>query len=336
MLGNLLYTRNNNQNLMNKESLVNRAFVVLIKAGFIISDRCDIRPRSFDIAARRDKLLLLIKVISNIDGLNEETTVEMQILSRQLHGYPIIIGDKTRDHSLETGVVYFRYGIPAIDFSTMRDYFIDGIPPLIYAEHGGLYVNLEGNILKAERIRKNISLGALASMLGVSRRTISKYEDGEMAASVDVAMKLEEIMDRGFTVSVNIFRKLNRDEEQKQDVTPEHLNVFSILQDMGFNVMPISQAPFDAVSRTSHRNDEQATILTGVADYSRTMVKKAHLMSSISEVANTQSLLVIRGTSKTKNIENTVLIDDKELRKFNDKDDFIDLLHERRRKVKVN
>lgn len=321
---------------MNKESLINQAFVILSKAGFIISERCDIRPRSFDIAVRRDNLLLLIKAISNIDGLNEETTREMQFLSKQLHGYPIVIGEKTRDHSLETGVVYFRYGVPAFDIRTMQDYFVEDLPPLIYAEHGGLYVNIEGNILKEERIKKNISLGALASMLGVSRRTISKYEEGEMAASVDVAVKLEEVMDRGFTVSVNLFEKLHRNDTQKPETTPEHSNVFSILQDMGFNVMPISQAPFDAVSQSLNRKDEDATILTGVAQYSRTMVKKAHLMSSISEVAQTQSLLIIQGASKTKNIEGTVIIDNKELEKFNDKDDFIELLQERRRKIKVS
>ncbi len=321
---------------MNKELLINEAVSILGKAGFIISERCDTRPRSFDIAARRNNLLLLIKIISNIDGLNEETTKEMQFLSRHLHGYPIVIGEKTRDHSLEGGVVYFRYGIPAINISTMQDYFVEEMPPLIYAEHGGLYVNLDGFILKQERIKKNISLGALASLLGVSRRTISKYEDGEMAASVDVAIKLEEILDKGFTVSVDIFEKLHSSESQKQETAvKQYSNVFSILENMGFDVMPISQAPFDAVSQTSNRKDENSTILTGVGDYTRTIVKKAHLMSSISEVAGTQSLLIVHGVSKTKNIEKTVLIDDKELKKFDDKDDFIDLLQERRQKIKV-
>ncbi|MCZ7382361.1 MAG: transcriptional regulator [Candidatus Methanoperedens sp.] len=322
---------------MNKELLIDQAVSILGKAGFIISERCDTRPRSFDIAARRNNLLLLIKIISNIDGLNEETTKEMQFLSRHLHGYPIVIGEKTRDHSLEGGVVYFRYGIPAINISTMQDYFVEEMPPLIYAEHGGLYVNLDGFILKQERIKKNISLGALASLLGVSRRTISKYEDGEMAASVDVAIKLEEVLDRGFTVSVDIFEKLHSSESQKQETAvKQYSNVFSILENMGFDVMPISQAPFDAVSQTSNRKDENSTILTGVGDYTRTIVKKAHLMSSISEVAGTQSLLIVHGVSKTKNIEKTVLIDDKELKKFDDKDDFIDLLQERRQKIKVS
>lgn len=320
---------------MNKELLISRAIAILSRAGFIISERCDIRPRSFDIAARRDDLLLLIKVISNIDGLNEETTGEMQFLSKHLHGYPIVIGEKTRDHSLETGVVYFRYGVPAFDISTMQDCFIEDIPPLIYAEHGGLYVNLKGNILKEERIRKNISLGALASLLGVSRRTISKYEEGGMAASVDVALKLEEVLDKGFSVAVDLFEKLHSNDIQKQENVAKESKIFSSLKNMGFEVLPISQAPFDAVSQSSNRNAE-TTILTGVGEYTKTTVKKAHLMSSISEVALTQSLLIVHGTSKMKNIERTVLIEDKELKKFDDKDDFIDHLQERGRRIEVS
>ncbi len=319
---------------MNKELLISRAIAILSRAGFIISERCDTRPRSFDIAARRDDLLLLIKVISNIDGLNEETTGEMQFLSKHLHGYPIVIGEKTRDHSLEMGVVYFRYGVPAFDINTMQDYFIEDVPPLIYAEHGGLYVNLKGNILKEERIRKNISLGALASLLGVSRRTISKYEESEMAASVDVALRLEEVLDRGFSVAVDLFEKLYSNDVQKQGVAKES-KVFSSLKNMGFEVLPISQAPFDAVSQSSNRRDG-TTILTGVGEYTKTTVKKAHLMSSISEVALTQSVLIVHGASKTRNIEKTVLVEENELKKFNDKDDFIDLLQERGRKIQVS
>ncbi|HEY9206403.1 MAG TPA: transcriptional regulator [Candidatus Methanoperedens sp.] len=321
---------------MNKELLINRVIAILSRAGFIISERCDIRPRSFDLAARRDNVLLLIKVLYNIDGLNEDTAREMQFLSKYLQGNPLVIGEKTRDHSLEAGVVYLRFGIPAFDISTLNDYFIEDVPPLIYAAHGGLYVNIDGESLREERIRKNISLGALASMLGVSRRTISKYEQGEMAASVDLAMKIEEIMDRGFAVAVGLFEK-DYFEPQKQDTVEKGTtDIFSLLENMGFNVLPTAQAPFDAVSISTGRKSEKSTILTGVGEYTSTMVKKAHLMSSISEVALTQSLLIIHGAIKSKNIEGTVLVEEKELKKFNDKDDFIDLLHERRRKIEVS
>ncbi|MCE8425688.1 MAG: transcriptional regulator [Candidatus Methanoperedens sp.] len=330
---------------MNKELLINRVIAILNTSGFIISDRCDIRPRSFDLAARRDKLLLLIKVLYNIDGLNQETAGEMVFLSRHLKGCPVVIGEKTRDHSLEAGVAYYRYGIPALDLITLSDYLIDKAPPLIYAEHGGLYVSIDGNILKEERIKNNISLGALASMLGVSRRTVSKYEEGEMAASVDVVVRLEEILDKGFALAVGLFEqkdqgyniKKDKQRHETDDVTvkKDPMNILSFLKEMGFDVLPIAHAPFDAVSISSDRRDENATILTGMGEYTNTTVKKAYLMSSISRVAHTESLLIVQGTSKIRNIERTVLVEDKELKTFNDKDDFIDLIQERRHKIEV-
>jgi putative transcriptional regulator len=321
---------------MNKELLINQVVSILSKAGFIISDRCDIRPRSFDLAVRRDDLLLLIKVLFNIDGLNEETAYEMCFLSKHLNGNPIVIGEKTRDHSLEAGVVYLRYGVPAVDINTLNDYFTENIPPLVYAEHGGLYVNIDGTILKEERISKNISLGSLATSLGVSRRTISKYEEGEMAASVDVALKLEERLNRGFAVAVNMFEKRDPHTPKHEHVEKGSLNILSVLKDMGFDVLPTSQAPFDAVSISTDRRDENAKILTGVGEITTTMVKKAHLMSSISEVALTQSLLIIRGVSKIRNIDRTVVVEDTELKKYSDKNDLMDLMQERGRKVVVS
>src|SRR3990172_4310505 len=318
---------------MNKELLINQVVTILSKSGFIISDRCDIRPRSFDIAERRDDLLLLIKVLFNIDGLNEETANEMCFLSKHLNGNPIVIGEKTRDHSLEAGVVYLRYGVPAVDINTLNDYFTENIPPLVYAEHGGLYVSIDGGILKEERIRKNISLGSLASSLGVSRRTISKYEEGEMAASVDVALKLEEHLNKGFAIAVNLFEKRDPHTPKHEHVEKISLNILSVLKDTGFDALQTSQAPFDAVSISTNHRAENAKILTGVGEFTTTMVKKAHLMSSISEVALTQSLLIVRGASKTRNIEHTVVVEDKELKKYDDKDDFINLLQERGKKI---
>lgn len=321
---------------MNKELLILRVISVLSKAGFIISARCDIRPRSFDIAARQDELLLLIKVLYNIDGLNEETANEIVYISKHLDGHPVIIGEKTRDHSLESGVVYFRYGIPAIDADTLHDYFIEETPPLIYAAHGGLYVNIDGETLKNERNRKNTSLGTLATHLGVSRRTISKYEEGEMAASVDVAVKLEEIMDRGFATAVNLFDEVRVNEEIKRESScNDSTDILSKLEEIGFDVLPTWHAPFDAVSLSSGRKNENAKILTGVGEFTNTMLKKAHLMSSISEVTLTQSLLIVNGVIKAKNIEKTILVETKELNNFDDSDDFINLIEERRRKIKV-
>ena len=100
---------------MSKEDLMHQIIDVLSHAGFSLSDRCNIRPRSFDVAARKDEILLFCKVLFNIDGLNEETAREMKYLAEYIGGSAIVVGAKTRDQMLEDSVVYMRYDILALN-----------------------------------------------------------------------------------------------------------------------------------------------------------------------------------------------------------------------------
>ena len=168
---------------MTRSALVGNITAMLEDAGFTVSDRCAIRPKSFDIAARRDDDVLLLKVLANIDAFDGHTGVEMRRLGEYLDATPMVIGLRTRDEELDPGVIYFRHGVPVLSPDTAMDLFIEGIPPLIYAAPGGLYVNIDGDLLSDARSEQEMSLGKLANELGVSRRTVSKYEDG-MNASV--------------------------------------------------------------------------------------------------------------------------------------------------------
>jgi len=64
--------------MMDKEVLADQVVEVLTHAGFKVSSRCYLRPRSFDLAARKGDLLILLKILSNIDGLNERTALEIR------------------------------------------------------------------------------------------------------------------------------------------------------------------------------------------------------------------------------------------------------------------
>ncbi|MFB6219303.1 MAG: transcriptional regulator, partial [Halobacteriaceae archaeon] len=47
---------------MSRSALVGNVTAMLEDAGFIVSDRCAIRPKSFDLVARRDADVLLLKI----------------------------------------------------------------------------------------------------------------------------------------------------------------------------------------------------------------------------------------------------------------------------------
>ena len=163
---------------MSRAALVGNVTSMLDDAGFAVSERCAIRPKSFDIAARRGDDVVLLKVLANVDAFDGSTGAEMRRLGEYLEATPLVIGLRTRNEDLKPGVVYFRHGVPVLSPDTALDLFVEEVPPLIYAAPGGLYVNVDGDLLSEVRSDREWSLGKLASELGVSRRTVSKYEDG--------------------------------------------------------------------------------------------------------------------------------------------------------------
>lgn len=321
---------------MTKEILIHQIVDVLQQADFIVSKRCNIRPRSFDLAARKGETLIFCKVLYNIDGLNEETAREMKSLARCLGGTAVLIGAKTRDQLLEDSVVYMRYDIPAVNVQTLYDYFVEDVPPLVAAAPGGLYVSIDGNVLKEARQRTDMSLGALATELGVSRRTISKYEEGGMDASIDIVLQLEELLDVALAKSIDILRCFDKKtnvevpKEKIPDTQPDD-GILHMLYALGYQVMSTSQAPFKAISK-----DTSNTLLTGVSIYSSAMIKRADLMSSISSVTRTKSVFIINGQIKSETVENTVLIEKRELDKLSGADELAELIDERTKKHNIN
>lgn len=309
--------------MMDKELLAERVEEVLRQAGFSTSDRCYLRPRSFDLAARKGNLFLLLKILTNIDGLNEQTATEVRRLANHLFASPILVGEKTRDQYLERGAVYFRYGIPTLSLFTLADCLIDEDLPLVYAAHGGLYVRIDGTRMREMRLERGISLGALASELGVSRRTISKYEVEDMDTSVDVAIKLEEIFQQELIQPVDPFHT-GPSVDEKGPVTD---NILRLLLEIGFDVVPTAQAPFNAITRT-----DDLVVLTGVSKFSTSMLKRARLMSSLSSVARTKSVVIVDGETKFECIEETALIEKRELEGIDRTREFEDLVAEKQNK----
>jgi len=113
---------------MSRTALIENITAMLEDADFLVSDRCAVRPKSFDVAARRDEDLVLLKILGNVDALDAETGAEMRRLGEYLQATPMVIGIRTRDEELKPGVVYFRHGVPVINPDTGYDLFVEGMP----------------------------------------------------------------------------------------------------------------------------------------------------------------------------------------------------------------
>ncbi|MFB6136359.1 MAG: transcriptional regulator [Halobacteriaceae archaeon] len=314
---------------MSRSALIGNVTAMLEDAGFLVSEQCAIRPKSFDVAARRGDDLVLVKILGNIDALDAPTGEEMRRLGAYLDATPLVIGLRTRDEELKPEVVYFRHGVPVLSPDTAMDLFVEGVPPMIYAAPGGLYVNIDGDLLADEREKRGWSLGRLATELGVSRRTVSKYEDG-MNASIEVAIRLDEMFDAPLTGPVDVLEGAEdvRDEQptpDDPDAEPEDRPIMAVLTRAGFEVHPTARAPFSAVGED---NMGAENLLTGHSELTETAVKRARLMGSLGRVTRTRAVYFV-DEAKRESIEGTAIVEREETEDADDPEYLRDLIRER-------
>jgi len=315
--------------VMSRSALVENVTAMLEDAGFVVSDRCAIRPKSFDVAARRGEDVVLLKILGNIDAFDGSTGAEMRRLGEYLQATPLVVGLRTRDEQLKPGVVYFRHGVPVLSPDTALDLFVEEVPPLIYAAPGGLYVNVDSEVLADIREDRDWSLGRLAQELGVSRRTVSKYEDG-MDASVEVAAQLDDLFDAPLTAPVDVLdgAEAVHDAEDTPDdpaVDPDDEPIVAVLTRVGYEVHPTDRAPFKTVSEDEGESDR---VLTGHSTFTETAEKRARIMSSVGRVTRTTSVYVV-GDAPRESVDGTALIEEGEMEAIEDRIDLRDLIMDR-------
>jgi putative transcriptional regulator len=314
--------------LVNREQLITEVREVLGKTGFYLSDNINTRGMSFDVIGRRDQNLLLIKVLLNVDAFTEKNANELKLIAKTLGGSPILIGQKSGGGRLEEGVIYSRFGVPILSKETFVDFFTEGVPPYVFSAPGGLYVRLDGDFLRRLRDQKNISLGTLAEVAGVSRRTVQMYLEG-MSATIDIALRLEEFFGEPLVVPVDPFVYTKGVEEALAswgDFDAFEKHIFHKLKSLGYSILPTVKCPFEALTR-----DADSLFLTGVRGRNENVEQKVAIVSSISRVAERDSVIFVEKTGVRMSIKGTPLIGKEELKRIKEREEIEDLIKERKK-----
>ncbi len=311
---------------MTRDDLINTTRAILAKGGFDISPTMSLRSVCFDVIGRKGDTLLIIKVLSNIDAFSRENAEELKVIAEMLHASPLLIGERSSAGPLEPGIVYSRFNIQIISNETLADHLIEEAPPFIFAAPGGLYVKLNNELLREIREKEGISLGTLADVAGVSRRTIQMYENG-MGAMIDAALRLEEYLDRPIIEMVDPFEYKPDVRERRYELTAgmkSNSDILDQLINMGFNVTPVNKSPFDALTR-----NKDIVILTGLDVDDERMIQKAIIASDISRLVGRQSVIIVEKKHGRDNVESTAIVSKEELNMMDDKNELTDVVMSR-------
>ncbi|MGQ9460568.1 MAG: transcriptional regulator [Candidatus Bathyarchaeaceae archaeon] len=310
---------------MKRAEMLDATESILEKAGFQLSRRCTSRPSCFDFVAQKAEKLAFIKVYANIGNVFAKDASELQTISECLSATPLIIGEKTRRKPLEDDTIYSRYNISAITPKTLGDIVLRGMHPIVEAGPGGYYIKLDGDLIRKRRQELGLSVGKMAEMMGISRRTLYGYERGMAKASVSAAYKLEWVLGIPVVQFTDMFQSNPQDTNffaKAKHIIVKHNFLQAVLRKFAqfdFRATHTDRAPFDFIAQYSGRG---LKIIGGVANKKeRNLDQRTEEIVSVGKVINAQPVFITAGEKILNN--NIPLIHHKDLLKMRRPEEFI-------------
>jgi len=301
------------------------AEATLKDAGFTVSQPCISRPSCFDFAARREKKLIFVKIQPDIGNMTLNDAQELREIVRNFSGASLLIGEEARERALEDDTVYTRYDIVAITSKTFENVVLHSIRPLVQASPGGYYVEIDGEALKRRRQELGLSVGEVADMVGISRRTIYGYERGLAKASVPAAYNLVWALGVPVARPVDIFQPSKTRHghcilrtARRFFVKNRFLNI--ILRKLApLHVTTVKKAPFDFVLSVP---EEKMRIIGGITnDEEPALDRRVEEILSVSRVVKAHPILITEGQELLE--KNIPCISSKEFSKIKNPGDLV-------------
>ena len=274
--------------------------VALKEASFQVSQICCSRPSCFDFAARKEETIILVKVNSDVDTFSPQSARELKVIAGRVSAASLVISQQAHGKPLEEDTVYSRNAVFVVTEKTIRNIALQTANPLVYAAPGGYSVEVDGELVAKRRKELDLSIGKLAAMIGVSRRTLYGYERGMAKASVKSAYKLAETLGVPVAKPINV---LKRTQKQRQCllIKAQHAITGKALLQKVFrkfafcDISPVYRAPFDFIMNTPNNRD---VIVGGVAvNGERNLDKRIEEITSVCNVIRARPVLI---TEKTK------------------------------------
>jgi len=262
-----------------KQTLLDKVNIFLLKKGFTIKN---LTRTCFDVLARRNGQILLVKVLEDANSISRQYTEEMIAVASYINASPLIIAEKA-GNKLEENIVYSRFDIYTLNFNTFLN-CINNRFPFIKRSQAGLTASVVGRKLREKREELGYSLNALSKKLGVTSRMIIKYENENSEVTINRAMKIYDLFGE------NVFNEVNVFMQQKELESKFETEVSRKYVELGFDATETKKTPFDIIAR----KDEEL-ILTEVSDNVNSQMQS---LSKLLEADN----LVIFNKKKPKNI----------------------------------
>jgi len=264
---------------MNKYQMAEAVSKNLMERGFEIF----LTRGCFEIAAKREKLILL-KCLTNVDGLSSGQAKNLKNISYFLSAYPFIVSIRNNRDSLMDDVIYSRFDIPTVTPNMLND-ILEEEAYSKRSSKGKHSIDIDTDVLKRRRYELKFSLEELSTLVGISKKALYEIENERTSPVEETLEKLE------YTLDVDLKRAYDMENVKRVNVKPVgklEKRVNMELDRIGVENVPVRYAPFEIVGK------EKFTLITGLTDNTKKIVKSASLVKKLSKIFDSDAFYVAR------------------------------------------
>ncbi|MBI2130214.1 helix-turn-helix domain-containing protein [Candidatus Woesearchaeota archaeon] len=233
-----------------KQKPLEQIELFLLRKGFTVKS---LARGCFDIVARKDSTIMLVKALEDANSISKENAEEMIAVSSYINASPLIVAEKAGAR-LEDNVVYSRFGIWTINAGTLQN-CISSKFPFIRSTQAGFTASIKGEKLREKREESGYSLNSLSRLLGVSSRMTSRYETKDSEVTITRAIKIHRAFGNEVFNEINILEaRAHPESRQQTDIAAKYVQ-------LGFEATDTRKTPFNVIAKKDNE-----VILTEVGD----------------------------------------------------------------------
>lgn len=286
----------------------------LAKKGFCVWMTHENIFSCFDILARRDDEIFIIKIYKFIEGLTKENAEELKNLAACLSAYLMVLAESSKSGPLSNGVLYSRYDVAVVTYNTFKE-ILDEEYPILYSTRGNYCAEIERDVFLDVKVKLNLTLNDIAEILNVSKQAVYRYET-QCRIPQNIVEKFSEMFGE------NAIKRVKFLKESHIHPTKKYLCVSDKLSALGFVIWE-GTAAFNILAI----NKEDKNFIVVSNDF-RVLSKKVNSVEEIIEIIPGICISISKYKPSRKVGKKAKFIKENDLKSIETKEEFIEIINE--------
>lgn len=173
---------------------------------------------------------MLIKALTNVDGLVQEQAQSLKTISYFVSAYPLVVSERTNRNSLNDEVIYSRFEVPVVTPNMFECIIEEEVIPEIKAIKGKHTVTINTVYLRKKREELNLSLKKLSREIGISKKALYEIENQRVNPTLETVKRLEDLLDIDLKTPYKMEKVERTYVEPKNEFQKKFLQNFLVLE----------------------------------------------------------------------------------------------------------